>query len=288
MLGFYLVNLLPPGRPIQFQLNTPSGVWDLQQVPNFQQVEPDILKKGACANTYSMTFAPPGVTTQDATALDETIPICLASSFVTGAAVTIRHSLPGSQVQFVRVGSHYPRERGIGDPAACVNTLAECTAFIERFVAEYLRLDPVEKLRLMMHFFVDGTACWSLENLYLSGSTLLQIIADTEKSSGRIFAKTNARLRNSKIGFFDYLAGAANRVGIAPLAYDVVSIRNSLIHDGTLRSTTIKTQADAAIQIAEAMRWFEGYLYAILRLGAVPKDRYTTNLLAYGLNSFSF
>jgi hypothetical protein len=128
--------------------------------------------------------------------------------------------------------------------------------------------------------------------LYLSGSTLLQVVADTEKSTGRPFAAAHAARRSSgrttSPSFFDLLAGAANRIGIAPLTHDVVKVRNSLVHAGTLQSTTLPTQADAALPIAEAMHWFDQYVYAILGLGRVPVNRYPVHVLTHGINSFSF
>jgi hypothetical protein len=50
MIGFYVVNLLPPATPLQFNLQTPCGTWEFQQVPNFGQVHPAVLQ-GATANT---------------------------------------------------------------------------------------------------------------------------------------------------------------------------------------------------------------------------------------------
>ncbi|WP_234264948.1 hypothetical protein [Hydrogenophaga sp. NFH-34] len=293
MIGFYVVNLLPPATPLQFNLQTPCGTWEFQQVPNFRQVHPAVLQ-GATANTYTMSFRLPvnGPPSLKDAAFEELVPICLAASFVTGASVTIKHSLEASSIQFITVGPHFPRDRGLANPAACVNTFAEFIAFVERFVAQYRTLDAVEKLRLLMHFFIDATACWSLENLYLSGSTLLQVVADTEKSTGRPFASAHAAQRNqgrpTNPGFFDLLAGAANRISIAPLTHDVVKVRNSLVHAGTLQSASLPTQADAAVPIAEAMHWFDQYVYAILGLGSVPVNRYPVHLFTHGINSFSF
>ncbi|HLW79977.1 MAG TPA: hypothetical protein VKU44_10310, partial [Terriglobia bacterium] len=134
-----------------------------------------------------------------------------------------------------------------------------------------------EKLLLLTHFYIDALSCWSLENLYLSGSTLLQIVARTEGVSGR-----------GKATFFDNLAAAAARVGMAPPSHDVVKIRNSLIHEGTLRSKEFPTQTDASEPIAEALSWVDEYMYAILKLGSVPTRRHQAHDLAHSLNSVSF
>jgi hypothetical protein len=67
--------------------------------------------------------------------------------------------------------------------------MAQFTDFVERFVGQYVALNSSEKLLFLTHFYIDALSCWSLENLYLSGSTLLQIIASTEEDiTGRTFA----------------------------------------------------------------------------------------------------
>lgn len=179
----------------------------------------------------------------------------------------------------------------------CVRTIDEFVNFVERFAERYPVLDGIEKLRLISHYYIDACSSWSLEDLYLSGSTLLQIIAGTEESFGRPFARAHAASRSNtrvrsgkpqKPSFFDFLAGAANRVGIATLCHDVVGVRNSLIHDGTLKSAKLPTQADAAQPIAEAMQWVDDYVYSILHLGAVPVRRHKASDYASAMNSFSF
>lgn len=296
MIGFFLVNLLPPGRPLQFEVRTPSGVWRFSRASNFLDLEEQILARGVCGNTYSMEFTLPTEGMREVTkesAFYETLPICLAASFVSGSAVTVQRSLPHSEIKLLSTSSQFPRARGIGDPASCVNTLDEFIQFVERFVAEYPQLYPTEKLVLLSHLFIDACACWSLENLYLSGSTMLQVIAETEKSTGRPFSANHAaarapQQRAPKAAFFDYLAGAADRVGITALTHDVVKIRNSLIHAGTLNMPPFSSQADAADPISEAMNWIDTYVYAVLQLGPVPQARYKPRDLALALNSFSF
>ncbi|MBZ0070806.1 MAG: hypothetical protein K8I04_03640 [Gammaproteobacteria bacterium] len=292
MIGFWLVNLLPPGSPETFELKTPAGSWMLIRSHKFDELVAPIRDNGACGATYSAEFDLPTDSTRDhikETAFQEILPICFAASFSTGMAVTVRCELPMSEVQIIQLGNHFPRDRGIPGPIPCVASLPEFIALVQTFVARYPSLEPVEKLRLLSHFFIDAMSCWSLENLYLSGSTLLQIIADTEEGSNRPFAQTYATSRQQKSpGFFDYLAGAADRAGIPALSHDVVKIRNSLIHEGTLRHALLPTQADASVPIAEAMNWFDSYIYAILGLGAVPVQRHKARDYEDAINSFSY
>ena len=291
MIGFWLVNLLPPIIPQTFNLRTSAGTWTLTKAPNFDDVSQGVTQ-GGCAVTYSIEFDLPTDASRSSlkdAALLELLPICLAASFATGMAVTIRHNLPASEVLCVQIGPHFPRERGISGPNLCVTTLDQLIQFIEKFVTMYPALEGNEKLRLLLHFYIDALSCWSLENLYLSGSTLLQIIASTEENSGRIFAPAHATQRNlPRPAFFDYLAGAADRVRIPPLNHDVVKIRNSLIHKGTLKTQSFSSQADAAIPIAEAMAWVDSYLYAVLQMGPVPRQRHFAADYERAINSFSF
>jgi len=292
MIGFWLVNLLPPGSPEEVELKTPAGTWTLVRFHDFDKVVSHITNKGGCGTTYSAEFPLPtdstrGQVMEDAFA--ELLPICFSASFATGMAVTIRGHTMMSEVQVVARGNHFPRERGLNEGNPCVASLADFIKLVEAFVAKYPALDPIEKLRLLSHFFIDAMSCWSLENLYLSSSTLLQIIASTEEDTTRPFAQTySTSRRQRKPAFFDYLAGAADRVGIPPLSHDVVKIRNSLIHEGTLSHALLPTQSDASVPIAEAMNWFDSYIYAILGLGAVPVQRHMASDYEHAINSFSY
>lgn len=290
MIGFRVVNLVPPEAPDSFMLQTPVGTWEFAKEVEFDRFSAQVAQ-GACAELYSMVYALPqdntSTYTVDAT-FEEALHICLGATFATGAAVTIRRSLPGSEISPIQTGARFPRERGIPSPAACVSTFEEFVQLVEQFVRLFASLNISEKFLLLTHHFIDAMSCWSLENLYLSGSTLLQIIADTEKTLNRPFAAQHAQQRSSRVGFMDYLAGAANRVGIPALSYDVVSVRNSLIHNGTLQNAQFSTQQDAAEPIAAALSWFDKYMYAVLGLGTVPLDRHKAHDYAYGLNSFSF
>ena len=294
MIGLWVVNLLPPGVPQTFTLRTPTGLWAFHQSPRFTADEADI-RGGACASTYALEFTLPTDATRSSVkeaAFKEALPICLAASFVTGAAVTIGHPHVGSEIAFVTVGSHFPRERGIPGQVSCVSTMDQFTCFVERFVGQYESLSAAgEKLLLLTTFYIDALSCWSLENLYLSGSTLLQIIAGTEEIPASATSTASAKGTGkpcARSPFFNNLVGAAARVGIAPPSHDVVKIRNSLIHEGTLRSKNFSTLADAAAPIAEALRWVDDYLYAVLKLGAVPRRRHEAQDLGHALNSFSF
>jgi len=114
MIGFWLVNFLPPGIPQVFELNTPNGIWSFIKASHFDEVVEGV-KQGRCANTYSIEFTLPvddSRSSKKEGAFSEVLPICLALSFVTGMAVTMRQSVKCSEIQMIQTGPHFPRERG--------------------------------------------------------------------------------------------------------------------------------------------------------------------------------
>src|SRR5579863_1989685 len=142
MIGFWLVNLLPPEVPQSFTLKTPAGHWTFRRSSAINTAQPAI-RHGACAKTYAMKFHLPTDRTRSSVkeaAFKEILPICLAASFVTGAAVTVRNH-PGSEITSVMLGSNFPRERGIPDPIPCVSTMNHFLCFVERFIGQYESLN---------------------------------------------------------------------------------------------------------------------------------------------------
>ena len=290
MIGFRFLNLLLPSNPGTFDVRMPSGVWTFTKDDQFT-ANLAAIQKGQVAETYSAKTDLPSITGSRRmdVGFDEALEICLAATIVTGASVTVSRSLPGSELLVVQTGPHFPRVRATGGNFPCVTTLPQAIDFVEKFVTQWPTVSGPEKLLLLSHHFLDSISSWSLEGYYLSGSTLLQIIAETEEQLGRQFAQQHSIARGNKSpSFMDFLAGAADRAGIPALAHDVVKIRNQLVHQGSLKGTLFPDQEAAAKPIADAMNWFDSYVYAILGLGAVPKPRHSPFAFSSQMNSFSF
>jgi hypothetical protein len=180
-------------------------------------------------------------------------------------------------VKFVQVGPHFPRERSVDGATACVKNDQEFKQVCEAFVAAYGGAGHTEKVRLIVHHWLDALSCWSLEDLYLSATTILQIISATEKTKQGVDLK-----------FFQGVSAASNRFAIPPLSTDFRDMRNDLIHDGTLSGQRFagKTLADCRVVTSSVLNWIDSYLHAALGLGAVRRVRFDAQSFD-GLNAYS-
>lgn len=181
MLSFYMVNLLIPGDPAKIDITLPSGIWTLEQLPQFA-IHKDAISKGQCAETY---FLENQVTHCAGSALmdqafDEITPILLAASYLTGLSVTIRRSTIGSEVAIMQTSEHWPRARAVDRSSPVITSASDFGQLVELFVKAWPQVGQIEKARLLVHHWLDALSCWSMEDLYLSSTTLLQVIVATE------------------------------------------------------------------------------------------------------------
>ena len=281
MIGFRAINLLIPGDPQSVTIAGLHGDWILARAANFALGQNAILNLHQCAETYEaehpVTLAA-GAAVADATA-SEMLAICLGASYATGLSVTTRRALPGSEMQFLQVGPRFPRGRSWSGTEAVVNDANEFKTFLDAFLVGYRTVGQTEKVRLLVHHWLDSLSCWSLEDLYLSATTVLQTIAATEKRKAPIAHKPS---------FYKYVRAAAVRYGLPVLSHDFKDMRNDLIHDGTLSGTTFqnKTADDGRAVAIDVLNWIDGYLHAALGLGPVRRVRFEPHSLD-SLNAYS-
>ncbi|AJY27733.1 hypothetical protein BTM_1578 [Burkholderia thailandensis 34] len=288
MLSFYVYNLLIPGDPNIVSLTTPAGTWTLTKAPNYAAMKQLITTPAQrpqqlpVAETY---FLENPVGMQDGSAavdraLDEVTPILLAASYATGRSVTIERSTMGSSIQIVQPSDHWPRVRSMGHAGDVINSDAEFTRLVEAFVQAWPAAGQTEKGLVLIHHWIDAQSCWSMEDLYLSATTLLQVIVKTE----------SARQNGKHLYFYNGVTDAAARMGITPLSTDFRDMRNDLVHEGTLSGTSFpgKQKADCAAVIAETLNWFDEYVHVALGLGQMAKVRFSAqpflSLNAYSLS----
>jgi hypothetical protein len=279
MLSFFVVNLLLPGDPEMVSLATPSGRWTLTRFADYENSKAAIAE-GKCANTYYLEHPitrKAGAAVVDA-ALDEITPILLGASYATGMSVTVKSSTMGSEVSLLQPTDQWPRERAIESASPVINSSAQFVNLVERFVAAWPGPGRTEKALLLVHHWLDALACWSMEDLYLSATTLLQIIVATEA----------ARQGKSELRFYPGVADAARRMGVHVLSEDFKNMRDELIHDGRLIGTRFAgPDKDArAVVLAELLNWFDEYMHAALSLGSRPKTRFGKSDFI-GLNAYS-
>lgn len=279
MIGVRLVNLLIPGDPERLAVTGAHGDWVLERQPDFEDRKADVTERHLCHETYRASHPIDG--SAGALAVEETLaellPLCLGSSYLSGNAVTFRRSLPGSEVQFLQVPTNLPRERSATGPGPVVTDPAEFRAVLQAFLAAYPVQGRAEKALLVVHHWLDAMACWSLEDLYLSATTILQVIVATEE--GR---------RGVSLTFRQGVTDASARFGVASLTDDFKNMRNDLVHDGTLSGTRHpgRSADDCRAVAADALDWTDRYLHAALNLGPVRRPRFPADVLA-GLKVFS-
>lgn len=279
MLGFWLINLIVPGDPEEASITCSSGQWFLQKSSEYMKCK-DAISNNQCAHTYSIEIATSmadGAAACDKS-LDEMTPILLGASFLSGLAVTSRASLPHSDISIIQATSHWPRERAMGSGNSCVNNSHEFFKTLEKFLVAWPTAGQSEKVLILIHHWLDALGCWSFEDLFLSATTLLQIIAATEE---RITG-------NSGLSYFQAVESASARAGIPALTRDFKDMRNNLIHEGQLLGGRfVGTDIDACASVAaDLMNWFDEYMHSVLILGSLRKTRYSKYDFI-SLNSYS-
>jgi hypothetical protein len=132
-----------------------------------------------------------------------------------------------------------------------VNSPAEFIDLVERFVQAWPGVGQTEKALLLVHHLLDALACWSMEDLYLGATTLLQVIVSTEAD----------RQGKDELYFYPGVMDAAQRMGIPATSNSVRDMRNELIHDGRLIGKRFAGPDSAACAsvVAEVLNWFDAY-----------------------------
>jgi hypothetical protein len=212
-------------------------------------------------------------------AYDEITPILLAASYFTALSVTVQRSTQGSEIPILQPSQHWPRARSVDRSSPVFVSAAEFSSLVELFVRAWSQAGQIEKARLLVHHWLDSLACWSMEDLYLSATTLLQIVVATEAS----------RQGKTDLPFYPGVSDAAKRMGIRILSDDFKNMRNELIHDGQLIGRRFAGPREACVEVvADVLNWFDEYLHAGLGLGAPRKTRFAKadfiNLNAYSID----
>lgn len=282
-IGHRLTNLIIPGEPDSLTVVTLAGSWELRKDPRYEEYK-RALAEGRIAETYMVEISC-SYTGSRAAAMDaieaELVPLCLAASYLTGLSVAPNRSLPASQVSFVQVGPHFPRPRAMGTGFPACPDQTSFARSVGDFVAAYPLVGLDENIRLIAHHFLDALAFWSLEDLVLSTTTILEIIAITAK---RMAAAQGQTIKD----FTPRLAFAAARFNLANLPPDFRHMRNDLVHEGTLSGPKFpnKDAAACGVAIAEALDWIDEYVFSAMGLGRPTQPRFIGEAFR-GANSFS-
>ena len=164
-----------------------------------------------------------------------------------------------------------------GSGNAVVTTQDEFVAALETFVAAWPGAGQSEKTLLLIHHWLDALGCWSFEDMYLSATTLLQVIAATEEG-----------IQGRELYYFDAVTAASARAGISPMSRHFKDMRNNLIHEGKLLGGKFSGTSlqDCATVASDVLNWFDSYIHSVLGLGAVRRKRFSYGDFL-GLNAYS-
>jgi hypothetical protein len=154
----------------------------------------------------------------------------------------------------VSISDRARSRQSVDRPSPVISSMAEFSDLIELFVQAWPRAGQTEKVRLLVHHWLDALACWSMEDLYLSATTLLQIIVATEAG----------QQGKKELPFYAGVADAAKRMSIRTLSDDFKNMRNELIHDGRLIGNRFAgpDKGVCAAVVADVLNWFDEYLHA--------------------------
>jgi hypothetical protein len=190
------------GDPETVTIATPSGQWTLARFAEYDKSKVAIGEE-KCAHAYYLENS---IALNAGAALvdrvfDEITPILLGASYATGMSVTVNRSTMGSELPLLQPTDHWPRECSMSQGSPVFTSVAEFQALVERFVRAWTPAGQTEKTRLLVHHWLDALACWSMEDLYLSATTLLQIIVATE-----------ADRQGQRLTFYNGVTAAAQRM----------------------------------------------------------------------------
>ncbi|MGN8086091.1 hypothetical protein ACTJK6_08600 [Ralstonia sp. 22086] len=285
MLSLYVSNLIIPGDPDELTLSTPAGPWKLIKMEDFVAMKSRITSTSVrpaelpVGETYFLEN-PVAMSNGGAAAVDRAIeeltPVLLAASYATGLSVTVQRATMGSDISIGQATHYWPRVRAMGPGWPVVTSTEQFVHLVEAFVQAWPAAGQTEKARLLIHTWLDALACWSMEDLYLSATTLLQIIAATE-----------ATKQGQDLNFYSGVTAAAQRMNIPVLSQDFKKMRNELVHDGQLIGSRFAGPRAACDQVlADVLNWIDQYIHAALSLGPVPTTRCQPNDFT-GLNAYS-
>lgn len=271
MISVAVANLLIPEEPSALKVSVGKRSWELTRSETYDVSKKAILEGHQSAVTYFVECDE-----QRQEALSELIRLCLLASFLSGRAVSPRATTQMSDVMVLQFGEGFPRDRSDPGFGSLVGSQSAFVSNIESGLQTQTSAWTMEKMPLVIHHWLDALSCWSLEDLYLSATTVLQIIAAT------------GRQPNVDETFRVGLDRASQRLGLRGLPQDVIRLRNDLIHDGTLFGPRFKAKdTQACWEVAgDVLNWIDEFVCQALSMQKPPKPRVDVTLPC-PINAFS-
>lgn len=276
MIGFSLVNLLVPDEPADFSIQGPIASWSIAQTPTYSNHTPILSKGISCAETYHAFAHIPRP--QIKAAFNEFRHMCLVFSYLTGSAVTVKRTIPGSFITLLQAGDGFPRQRGLSDASAVVSDLEEFRYKAELMLHLFQGQTTINHIDVIIHHLMDAFMCWSLEDLLLSAFTIMEMIQQNERR----------HTGNPNLRFYGAITNASRRLQISKLSRDFHSMRQDLIHEGRLSASRFagRSKQDCANVCVDMLNWIDKYIHKVFGLNVPRPVRHSPNRLV-SLNSYS-
>ena len=276
-LGFNIVNLIVPSEPTTLNIRGTNGAWELRQHPNYTSNRQALNSRVHAAVTHIIDHDDLGLTKDDEL-LTELVNTCLAFSYITSNSVTMNRSTIYCRISFLQVGDGFPRDRGITGIDPIIQNGNDFTTAIEMMISKFESNKTDYHADLLIQFWLDILSCWSLENLFLSVCTILEIIKQCERR----------RTGNAGLHFYDAIESISNHLGLTVLSRDWINMRNDLIHEGHMSKVRFpgKSKWDCIEVCENVMGWLDDFFHEIFDLGPVKHVRFSRGSLSQ-LNSYT-
>lgn len=276
MLGFNVINLIVPDEPGSFDVNGSIGTWNFKKFDNYDE-NVKVLSSGVHAVMTYIADHPDLGSTHDDTMFEEIAHLCLLSSFLSSNTVTINSTTVYSRFTIMQVGDGFPREKGLSGFQSICQNKDEFKDNLELMLASFSTVETDWHIELIIHYWLDSLSCWSLENLYLSACTILEVIKQGE-----------IRRTGSNLHFYDAIESVSNHFGITVLNRDWIKMRNDLIHEGHLSKARFagKSKQECIEVCEDVMNWLDEFVFAAFNIGALPAQRFGRGSLG-NINSYS-
>jgi hypothetical protein len=276
-IGFNIINLIVPTDPPNLIITGSNGNWEFRRHSRYAETKLTLNSKVHSGITYFADHDDLGISS-DTVILDELMNLCLTLSYLTSNTVTINQTTVYSRISFLSLNDGYPREKGITGIRPVVNNDADITQATNLMLAGFNQNKTDYHVNVIIHYWLDALSCWSLENLFLSACTILEIIKQAERR----------RIGDPSLHFFDAISSVSTNLAIPQLNRDWLNMRNDLTHEGHLSKVRFpnKTKGDCIMVCEDVLQWIDEFIHKIFALGPIKGNRFCRGALN-GLNSYT-
>lgn len=276
--GFNIVNLIIPGEPQTIKLQGKHDEWTLERVPKYSTMRAAVETKVQAAVTYTAEHPDVGFSGVD-DLFDEVLHICLSASFLTTNTVTIHGSTPYSKTTMMNpTPDIFPREKGATGFGAVVSSAPAFQQSMQAMLGSFEANKGLHHTDFIMHYWLEVLSCWSLENMFLSACTILELLKQSERR----------RTGNPNMYFYNAISSLSTHYGLTVLSTDWKDMRNDLVHEGQLSKNHFpgKSKADCIAVCEDVMDWIDQFMFKVHGIASTRSPRFGRGSL-HQLNSYT-